>query len=183
MDRDGTINVKQGLISSPELFELEPCAVEAIRKINCSGYLAIVITNQPVVARGLCSVEDVEEIHRKMQTLLGREGAFLDDTRFCPHHPNRGYPEENPVYKIPCRCRKPDIGMLEDCAERYNIDLSASWFVGDTTVDIQTGKNAGTKTALVLTGDAGNDHKYDVEPDLICTDLLEAVEQILGKER
>lgn len=183
LDRDGTINVKQGLISSPELFELEPCAVEAIRKINCSGYLAIVITNQPVVARGLCSVEDVEEIHRKMQTLLGREGAFLDDTRFCPHHPNRGYPEENPVYKIPCRCRKPDIGMLEDCAERYNIDLSASWFVGDTTVDIQTGKNAGTKTALVLTGDAGNDHKYDVEPDLICTDLLEAVEQILGKER
>lgn len=183
LDRDGTINIKRGLISSPEQFELEPCAAEAIRKINRSGYLAIVITNQPSVARGLCGVKDIEEIHRKMQTLLGREGVFLDAVRFCPHHPDRGYPEENPAYKIPCHCRKPDIGMLENCAEQYHIDLSVSWFVGDTTVDIQTGKNAGTKTALVLTGDAGSDRKYDVKPDLICENILEAVDKILGKER
>lgn len=183
LDRDGTINIKRGLISSPEQFELEPCAAEAIRKINRSSYLAIVITNQPSVARGLCGVKDIEEIHRKMQTLLGWEGVFLDAVRFCPHHPDRGYPEENPAYKIPCHCRKPDIGMLEDCAEQYHIDLSASWFVGDATVDIQTGKNAGTKTALVLTGDAGSDRRYDVKPDLICADVLEAVERILGKER
>ena len=183
LDRDGTINIKRGLISSPEQFELEPCAAEAIRKINRSGYLAIVITNQPSVARGLCGVKDIEEIHRKMQTLLGREGVFLDAVRFCPHHPDRGYPEENPAYKIPCHCRKPDIGMLENCAEQYHIDLSVSWFVGDTTVDIQTGKNAGTRTALVLTGDAGSDRKYDVKPDLICENILEAVDKILGKER
>ena len=179
LDRDGTINRKNGLVYQEEQFELEPCTVEAIRKINASGYLAIVVTNQPVVARGLCEIEDVERIHRKMETILGREGVYLDDIRFCPHHPDKGYPEENPAYKIPCHCRKPDIGMIKDCAAAYNIDLSQSWLVGDTTVDVQTGKNAGTKTALVLTGDAGNDKKYDAIPDLVCKDLLDAVNQIL----
>lgn len=179
LDRDGTLNVLKGLVYEPEQMELEPCAVEALRMINRSGYLAILATNQPVVARGLCSVEDVELIHRKLQTLLGREGAYLDRIKFCPHHPDRGYPEENPDYKIPCHCRKPDIGMLEDCAKQYNIDLSASWMVGDTTVDIQTGINAGCKTALVLTGEAGRDEKYSVQADLNAENLLEAVKLIL----
>lgn len=178
LDRDGTINRKNGLIYQEDQFELEPCAVEAIRTINSSGYLAIVVTNQPVVARGLCQIEDVERIHKKMETLLGREGVYLDDICYCPHHPDKGYPEENPAYKIPCHCRKPDIGMLEDCVRKYNIDLAASWVVGDTTVDIQTGINAGTKTALVLTGDAGKDGKYDVQPDLTAGDLLEAIKEI-----
>jgi len=182
LDRDGTVNVYKGLIYSAEQFELETDAAKAIRKINRSGYLAIVITNQPAAARGLCGIEEIEEIHRKMQTLLGREGAFLDAVRYCPHHPDKGYPGENPAYKISCRCRKPDIGMLEDCAEKFHISLADSWFVGDTTVDIQTGKNAGTKTALVLTGEAGTDRKFDVKSDLVCADVLEAVERILGKE-
>lgn len=179
LDRDGTINKKNGLVYQEDQFELEDCAVEAIRKINASGYLAIVVTNQPVVARGLCEIADVERIHQKMETLLGQKGVYLDEIRFCPHHPDRGHPEENPAYKIPCHCRKPDIGMLEDCAAAYNIALEESWMIGDTTVDIQTGKNAGTKTALVLTGDAGNDKKYNVTPDLVCQDLLEAVNKIL----
>ena len=178
LDRDGTVNRENGLVYREEQFELEPCAAEAIRRINRSGYLAIVVTNQPVVARGLCGIEDVERIHRKMETLLGREGAYLDDIVFCPHHPDKGYPEENPAYKIPCRCRKPDIGMLETCAARYNIDLSASWMVGDTTVDIQTGLNAGTHTALVRTGVAGRDRKYDVKPEMIADDLLQAAKKI-----
>lgn len=179
LDRDGTINRKNGLVCRADQLEMEPCAIEAIRAINDSGRMAIVATNQPVVARGMCSMEDVEEIHKKLETLLGREGVYLDDIRFCPHHPDKGYPEENPAYKIPCRCRKPDIGMLEECAEAYNIDLSRSWMIGDTTVDVQTGKNAGTKTALVLTGDAGQDKKYNVKPDFVCQDVLEAVKQIL----
>lgn len=181
LDRDGTINRKNGLVYTEEQFVLEDCAVEAIRKINHSGYLAIVITNQPVVARGLCTIDDVERIHNKMKTLLGQRGVFLDDVYYCPHHPDKGYLEENPVYKVSCHCRKPDIGMIEDCAERYHIDLAESWFIGDTTVDIRTGKNAGTKTALVLTGDAGKDKKYEDKPDLICCDLLAAVEQIIGE--
>lgn len=178
LDRDGTINKKNGLVYLEDQFELEDCAVEAIRKINRSGYLAIVITNQPVVARGLCQVEDVERIHMKMETLLGREGVYLDAVKYCPHHPDKGYPEENPAYKIPCHCRKPDIGMIEECARQFNIDLSQSWMVGDTTIDIQTGVNAGVRTALVLTGDAGKDNKYTVTPDLVCADLSEAVDAI-----
>lgn len=183
LDRDGTVNKKNGLVWKEEQFELEDGVIEAIGEINRSGYLAILVTNQPVVARGLCRVEDVENIHKKLETLLGERGVYLDAIRFCPHHPDKGYPEEDPAYKIPCHCRKPDIGMLEDCARQYNIDMAASWVVGDTTVDIQTGKNAGTKTALVLTGDAGKDEKYDVTPDLTCADLGQAVKRILeGKK-
>lgn len=179
LDRDGTVNVKNGLVYRPEMLELEDCAVEAIRLINRSGRLAILITNQPAVARGLCGIEDILCIHRKLQTLLGNSGVYLDDIQFCPHHPDKGYPEENPLYKIPCHCRKPDTGMIETCAEKFNIDLEQSWFIGDSTVDIQTGKNAGTRTALVLTGDAGRDGKYSAAPDLVAGDLLEAVERIL----
>jgi len=179
LDRDGTINKKNGFISKEEEFELEDCALEAIKKINKSGYLAIVITNQPSVARGLCEIEDIERIHRKLSTLLGREGVYLDDILFCPHHPDKGFPEENPIYKIPCECRKPKTGMIMKAVKKYNIDLENSWMIGDTTMDLQTGVNAGVHTALVLTGDAGNDKKYDVQPELVGKDLLGAVELIL----
>lgn len=182
LDRDGTINQYRGLVYKEDDFELEPCALEAIRLINRSGYLGIVVTNQPVVARGLCEMEDVERIHRKLSTLLGREGVYLDDILFCPHHPDKGYPEENPAYKIPCECRKPKTGMIDKAAAKYNIDLSESWIVGDTTMDLQTGVNAGLHTALVMTGEAGRDGKYDVKPELTGKDLLEAVKKILGQE-
>lgn len=125
----------------------------------------------------------MEQIHRKLQTLLGREGVYLDDIFFCPHHPDKGYPEENPAYKIPCRCRKPNIGMLEESARLYNIDLTRSWMVGDTTIDIQTGKNAGAHTALILTGEAGRDGKYDAVPEIVCADLEQAVDMILEREQ
>lgn len=179
LDRDGTINKINGLISNPDQFELEDSAVEAIRKINTSGFLAIVITNQPVVARGLCGIEDVIIIHNKMKTLLGNDGVILDDVLFCPHHPDKGYPEENPDYKIKCSCRKPCIGLIEECVERYNINLNESWFVGDTTIDIKTGINAGLKTALVLTGEAGKDQKFEVSPTIRVENILEAVNKIL----
>ena len=182
LDRDGTINKKNGFIANEDAFELEDCALEAIKKINKSGYLAIVITNQPSVARGLCEIEDIERIHKKLSTILGREGVYVDDIRFCPHHPDKGFPEENPLYKIVCDCRKPKTGMIDAAAEKFNIDLSQSWMVGDTTMDMQTGVNAGVRTALVMTGDAGQDNKYDVTPTLVCKDLLEAVEMILAAD-
>lgn len=179
IDRDGTINKYNGLVYKEDDFILEECTIEAIKRINTSGRLGVVITNQPVIARGLCEIQDVEEIHRKLETLLGREGVYLDGIEYCPHHPDKGYPEENPNYKMDCTCRKPKIGMINKYVNKYNIDLEQSWMIGDTTVDIQTGKNAGLKTVLVLTGEAGNDKKYDVQPDMICNNLLDAVNKIL----
>ena len=125
---------------------------EAIRKINESGYLAVVVTNQPVVARGEVSFEELEEIHSKMETLLGKEGAYLDAIYYCPHHPHKGYEGERPELKIDCDCRKPKPGMLLKAAEDFNIDLSKSWMVGDGENDIQAGINAGCKTVLLSNG-------------------------------
>ena len=160
---------------------MEEHAAKAVAMLNKEGYLAIVVTNQPVVARGMCGIEDVREIHRKMQVLLGRQGAYLDDIMFCPHHPDRGYPEENPEYKVKCKCRKPGWEMIDKMVSKYNIDLENSYMVGDSTIDIQTGVNAGIKTILVLTGQAGQDGKYQIEPDYRAADLLEAVRIIVRK--
>lgn len=179
LDRDGTVNKLKGLLSDIDDFVLEDAAAEAIKRVNHSQWLCIVVTNQPVVARGLCSIENVERIHRKMTTLLGKEGAYVDDIAYCPHHPDKGYEGENPAFKIPCHCRKPDTGMLEQCAKKYNIDLERSWIVGDTTVDIQTGINARMHTALVMTGEAGRDGKYEVIPDIVGENLSEVIERIL----
>ncbi len=181
LDRDGTVNVLKGLLYKESDFELEETVVEAIKKINSSEWLCIVVTNQPVVARGMCSESDVDNIHKKMSTLLGRESAWLDGVYFCPHHPDKGYPEENPAYKIKCRCRKPDTGMVEAAAEKYNIDLQHSWIVGDTTLDIQTGVNAGLHTALVLTGEAGKDGKFPATPEITGRSLVEIVNKIIGE--
>ena len=181
LDRDGTINKYQGLIYKEEQLELEQGAAEAIRLLNEAGYLAIIVTNQPVVARGLCDISDVEQIHKKLQVLLGEQGAYLDDIVFCPHHPDKGYPEENPLYKIPCKCRKPDTGMIDKMLEKYNIDSVKSFMIGDSTVDIQTGRNAGLKTILVATGQAGKDGKYCIQADAQVKDLLEAVKFILTR--
>ncbi|SEH27971.1 HAD-IIIA family hydrolase [Selenomonas sp. KH1T6] len=183
LDRDGTLNIYKGLISSPEELELEAGVAEAIALLNAAGYLAIIVTNQPVVARGLCSMEEVREIHKKLSVLLGEQGAYLDDMIFCPHHPDKGYPEENPAYKIPCHCRKPDTGMVEEMAEKHHVDIKSSWFVGDTTVDIKTGQNAGLHTALVKTGEAGKDGKYEVQAELEAENLLDAVKKILAERK
>lgn len=180
LDRDGTVNRYRGLLYSEEQFELEDGAAEAVRRLNEAGYLVILVTNQPVVARGLCEIEDVERIHKKMQTLLGEEGAYLDDIMFCPHHPDKGFPEENVQYKISCNCRKPAVGMINEAVEKYNIDLSRSVMIGDSTVDIQTGKNAGMHTILLLTGQAGKDGKYDAVPDITANNLADAVTIILA---
>lgn len=179
LDRDGTINKYKGLINKEEDFELEEGVTKAIRMLNKAGYITIVVTNQPVVARGMCSLEDIQRIHKKMQTLLGADKAYIDECVFCPHHPDKGYPEENVLYKVECNCRKPAIGLITKMVKKYNIDLSCSFMVGDTTVDVLTGKNAGIKTILLSTGQAGADGKYNVMPDFRAENLISAVEIIL----
>lgn len=145
LDRDGTINKLNGFITKPEQFELLPGAADAVKKINRSGYLAIVVTNQPVIARGDCTFEELREIHNKMETELGKQGALIDGLYFCPHHPDKGYSGERSEYKRDCECRKPKPGLLLQAAEDFNIDLSQSFMIGDSESDVMTGKSAGCK--------------------------------------
>lgn len=149
LDRDGTINIYKGFLRDVDDFELIPGVAGAIKKINESGYLVIVVTNQPVIARGEVTVEQLEEIHNKMETLLGFEGAYIDGLYYCPHHPHKGYEGEVPELKVDCECRKPKPGMLLKAADDFNINLNESYMVGDGEIDVKAGKNAGCKTVLI----------------------------------
>lgn len=155
LDRDGTINVYKGFLRNIEEFELIPGIETAIKKINDSGYLTIVVTNQPVIARGEIKWNELEEIHNKMETELGKAGAYLDRIYFCPHHPHRGYEGEIVELKIDCDCRKPKPGMLLKAAKDFNIDLTQSFMVGDSDNDIKAGIAAGCNSILINSSDIG----------------------------
>jgi len=182
-DRDGTIVENVDLLHKADDLKLFPFSSEAIKKINNSGYLSFLITNQPVAARNLCDISTIKEIHNKLETMLGKEGAYLNDIYFCPHHPDRGYPGENPDLKIDCDCRKPKTGMISRAVKEYNVDIELSWFIGDMTSDIQTGKNAGMKTILVRTGKGGQDGKFEASPDYIFDNIKDAADFILDKKK
>lgn len=168
LDRDGTINTYVGFLRNINDFELIEGTAEAIKKINESGYLAIVVTNQPVIARGEVSWDELYEIHRKMQTLLGQEGAYLDGIYICPHHPDKGFAGERQEYKIVCDCRKPKPGLLLKAAKDFNIDLSQSYMIGDDDRDVQAGLNAGCKESIKIETNKGKA-------------LLESVKAVLKK--
>lgn len=157
LDRDGTINKYVGFLKNIDQFELIDGVANAIKKINSAGYLAIVVTNQPVIARGEVTLEELNEIHNKMETLLGNDGAYLDAIYFCPHHPDKGYKGERIEFKCDCECRKPKPGMLFQAARDFNIDLNQSWIIGDGENDINAGEAAGCKTALIGDKEYGQD--------------------------
>lgn len=161
LDRDGTINKYVGFLRNTDEFELLDGVAEAIRKINESGYLTIIVTNQPVIARGEVSYEELQQIHNKMETLLGKEGAYVDKIYFCPHHPDRGFEGEIAELKINCQCRKPKPGLLLRAAEDFHIDMHQSWMVGDSANDVQAGKNAGCRTVLLGSGQYGQNQTYE----------------------
>ncbi len=156
LDRDGVICREVDLLHKVEQMELLEGAAEAVREINRSGYLAVVVTNQPVIARNLCSFEELQDIHNRMETLLGEQHAFLDCIYFCPHHPDKGYPEERVEYKIDCDCRKPKPGLLLKAAEDLNIDLGASFMIGDRIQDVKAGEAAGVKESIQIESNAAN---------------------------
>lgn len=174
LDRDGTINKYVGFLDNIEKFELLPGVAKAIKKINSSGYLCIVVTNQPVIARGDMTYFQLEEIHNKMETLLGLEGCYIDGLYYCPHHPHKGYAGEIPELKIDCTCRKPKPGMLLEAAKDFNISLTDSWMIGDSENDIKAGKNAGCKTALI-----SNPPQTTSISNTVVSSLLEFVETYL----
>ncbi|RKM59568.1 D-glycero-beta-D-manno-heptose 1,7-bisphosphate 7-phosphatase [Butyrivibrio sp. XB500-5] len=174
LDRDGTINKYVGFLRDIDQFELIDGVAEAVKRINESGYLCIVVTNQPVIARGEVTREQLEAIHMKMETELGKQGAYIDGLYYCPHHPDKGFEGEVKELKIECDCRKPKPGLLLHAAEDFNIDLTASWMIGDGDNDVGAGENAGCKTILL-----SNDLENTCNADIIARNLKEAIEQIL----
>jgi histidinol-phosphate phosphatase family domain/HAD-superfamily hydrolase, subfamily IIIA len=183
LDRDGTINEEVGYLDSLDKLKIIPSAYEAIRLINESGMKAVVISNQAGVARGLFTEDFVQITNEHLQTALRQKGAYIDNFYYCPHHPTEGIG----IYLQQCNCRKPAPGMLLQAAQELKIDLTRSYFVGDTFRDMEAAKKAGVKRVLVKTGygqdflqDDGQDKATaENKPDFIAADILEAVKWIL----
>jgi D,D-heptose 1,7-bisphosphate phosphatase len=180
LDRDGVINIEKSFINDPKDYEVFDFTPEAVKKINQTDYKAIVITNQSAIARNISTFEELASIHKKMETIMGDQGAKIDELYFCPHHPDKGYPEERAEFKIECECRKPKPGMLLQAAEDFNLDLGKSIIIGDTERDLMAGKNAGCYTAGVMTG-------YGVKstsllPDFFFSDLLDATTFLTNRD-
>lgn len=171
LDRDGVINREVDNLSKIEQLRLLPKSAEAVKIFNNLGILVIIITNQPVIARGWITSKELEEIHRVLLKRLSEKGAKIDAIYYCPHHPNANLKK----YRQNCSCRKPKIGLIEKAAKDFPINLKKSIFIGDSTRDILTGKNAGLDTILVKTGFKGEDGIFDIKPDFEAKNLLEAV--------
>ena len=178
LDRDGVINKDMDKNPTVEHFELLPNVAEAITKINNSDFLSIVVTNQPMIAKGFIGFDDVENVHKMLETQLGEKRAHLDAIYYCPHHPEKGFAGEVPELKIQCHCRKPDIGMFEQAKEEFNIDLKNSWMIGDRESDMLAGKKAGCHTILV-----GDTIPSSPNADFQCADLNAAVDLIMEKNK
>ena len=174
LDRDGTLNKPNGHVSRPEDLTLIDRAADALKLLRAHEYRLLLITNQPVVARGECSMDGLSLVHAKLETELGRGGAFLDRLYVCPHHPDRGFAGEVPALKIDCDCRKPRPGLVLRAAREMNIDLPASWFIGDSRADIEAARAAGVTSVLVRTGEVVHSHATASRPDFEFDDIFAA---------
>ena len=180
IDRDGTLSEEVGYINHPERFRLFPYAGEAIRHLNENGWLAIVTTNQAGVARGYFSEEMIETVHKGMKDRLAIDGARLDAIYYCAHHPSVG----EPPYRFDCDCRKPKPGLITRAATDFDVDLKNSWMVGDRYSDIQMARNAGVKSAFVLSGYGRGEWEHQrqswtEQPDMVAENLLQVVLNIV----
>ena len=179
LDRDGTLNEEVNHLRAPAQLRLIGGAAEAVRALNHAGRLAVCVTNQPVVARGDVTVQQLARIHAMLDHQLGSARAYLDRLYYCPHHPDCGYPGEVAALKMVCDCRKPATGMIDRAVHELAIARADSWMVGDATSDIRAGARAGLRTVLVRTGQAGRDAKYRDAPNYVMPDLAAAVDWIL----
>lgn len=177
MDRDGVINEEVGLITKPEELKLIPGSARAISMLNNLSIPVIIVTNQPVIGRGLCSVEELNKVHEHLFNLLSEHSAHVDGLYYCPHHPVHGVGE----YKLACSCRKPSPGLLFKASKVHNIDLSKSYMVGDRTSDIKAGNLAGCTTIGVKTGYGCDDGFKDAIPDIVAQNLKHAVGIIIER--
>ena len=182
LDRDGVINEEVGDLSNPADLQLLPGTTEAIRKLNQAGFMVIIVTNQPALAKGFLTFEGLYEIHAKLEWLLGMDGAFVDGIYFCPHHPRKGFPGEIDELKKGCECRKPAPGLILKALQDHHLDMNHSWLIGDRFCDIVAGKSAGVaNNILVRTGHAGHDeHLFEEKPDFVAASITEACTLILN---
>jgi D-glycero-D-manno-heptose 1,7-bisphosphate phosphatase len=171
LDRDGVINRKAnegGYITRWEEMHILPGVSEAIALLNRAGFRVIVVSNQRCIAKGLLTINELDSMHRLMSRELADMGAKLDGVYYCPH-------EEHPA----CGCRKPQPGMLFAAANEHKVDLSLSWMIGDSERDVEAGRNAGCRTARIVTAEVSEDASADTS----ARSLLEAVHQILRLEQ
>lgn len=180
LDRDGTLNREVSYVRTPDELEVFKGAGPAIRRLNLAGIRTVVVTNQPVLARGECTEAQLREIHNKLEALLGAEGAYLDAIYYCPHHPHKGYPGERADLKIVCSCRKPATGMIDLATQALNLDLSRSWLIGDSDTDVKTAANAGLRSILLGTGGCNPCGAPSEAPDAVLPDLATAVDFLLS---
>jgi histidinol-phosphate phosphatase family protein len=183
VDRDGTINEEVNYLKDPNQLKMIEGASQAIRIFNEAGFLTICVTNQPVIARGEVTETGLNEIHARLESLMGVDGAYLDDILVCPHHPDSGFLGERLDLKVVCECRKPSIGLLTLAIEKYQICTNQSWMIGDTTSDVLAGQRAGLRTILLRSGYGGSDKKYSVEPDFVADNMMDAARWILNSKR
>jgi histidinol-phosphate phosphatase family protein len=179
LDRDGTLNIERGHLSRPDALQLFPGVGPAIRSLNRAGIPAIIITNQPVIARGEADFEDVEAVHRRLENLLAQDGAFVDAIFYCPHHPDKGFAGERPELKVTCNCRKPAPGLIDQACELFRIDRANSWFIGDHDRDLECAANAGLKSVLVQTGPSAGQVRCKAQPAFTAPDAPAAISEIL----
>jgi len=183
LDRDGTLSEEVGYINHESRFQLFPYAATAIKRLKENGWLAIVVTNQAGVARGYFSEEVLVQVHARMRESLEKEQARLDGIYYCAHHPSAG----EPPYRADCDCRKPKPGLILRAASDLNIDLARSWMVGDRYGDIELARNAGVRSAFVLSGYGRGEWEHQrsswqYQPDLVSENLLEAVDAIVRND-
>lgn len=184
MDRDGTVSEEVGYVNHVSRYRVFPFTAEAVRTLNEAGWLAVLVTNQAGVARGYFKEELIGEVHKVLASELERGGARLDAVYYCPHHPSVG----EPPYRFDCDCRKPRPGLLLRAARELGLDLSRCWMVGDRFGDTELARNAGARSALVLTGYGLGEFEHQSQawphrPDLIAENLLEAVKKIVASDK
>jgi D-glycero-D-manno-heptose 1,7-bisphosphate phosphatase len=169
LDRDGVLNRNAApgeyILRWEELAVL-PGVTEAIALLNRAGFVTVIVTNQRCVAKGLISAGDLESLHARLLAELSKSGAVLDAIYYCPHEANA------------CECRKPKPGMLLRAASDLDVDLSASWMIGDSEIDLEAGQRAGCKTVHISGGGKTSARK----PDFEAKSLLDAVGKVLEFE-
>ena len=183
MDRDGTVSQEVGYLTHLDRYALLPRSVDAVRKINRSGFASFVVTNQSGVARELFTEDLVRQVHRRLESWLASAAVHLTAIYFCPHHPREG---KGAWTKI-CDCRKPKPGMLRRAAAEHDVDLSRSYMIGDTGRDLGAAAAVGATPVLVLTGYGRGEfehqsHRWTAQPAHVADDLLDAVLWILQRE-